>query len=213
MDAQREATSENARGSANARTNPLSDDTPPKTVRVAVLPSSNAMLVGSPIFGSGQADAYNLQRHRSTPSTSASVSPSDFHRDQPQDQKKKKSVFGKLAKTLDLNHPPTPANNIPPFVMKNVPYDEWRRHYAKDADGNYRGTHAPAQDCLLKPHDVEKWQCKMDEEEEIGDKGKENSWTKQYTRGNQALPVYAEVVEDGMVPGYEADYEVVDEEA
>jgi hypothetical protein len=77
MDAQREHTSENARGSANACTNSLSNDATPKTVRVAVLPSSNAMLVGSPIFGSGQADAYNLQIHRSTPSTSASVSPSD----------------------------------------------------------------------------------------------------------------------------------------
>ena len=97
--------------------------------------------------------------------------------------------------------------------MKTVPYNEWSRHYAKDADGNYRGTHAPAKDCLLKPHDVEKWQCKTDEEEERGEGERKTSWTKQYTRGNQALPVYAEVVEDGMVPGYEADYEVVDEEA
>lgn len=33
-------------------------------------------------------------------------------------------------------------DDLPPFVMRQVPYDTWRKHYAKDKDGNYRGTHA-----------------------------------------------------------------------
>lgn len=30
-------------------------------------------------------------------------------------------------------------DDLPPFVMRQVPYDTWRKHYAKDKDGNYRG--------------------------------------------------------------------------
>ncbi len=87
--------------------------------------------------------------------------------------------------------------DLPPFVLRQVPYDTWRKHYAKDKDGNYRGTHAPAEDCLLKQHDVERWR--------LGDPvTKADRWT----RGPEALPVYAEVSETAAVPEYEPYYDV-----
>jgi hypothetical protein len=69
----------------------------------------------------------------------------------------------------------------PPFIMKEVRYNEWRRHYAKDNNGNYRGTHAPAEDCLLLPHDAERWRL-----------GEATTVADQWTRGKYALPVYGE---------------------
>lgn len=81
-------------------------------------------------------------------------------------------------------------------MLRQIPYDTWRKHYAKDKDGNYHGTHAPAEDCLLKPHDVEKWR--------FGDPvTKGDLWT----RGKEALPVYAEVETTAAVPEYERDYD------
>ncbi|EXJ89414.1 hypothetical protein A1O3_02481 [Capronia epimyces CBS 606.96] len=84
------------------------------------------------------------------------------------------------------------ADDSPPFIMREIPYELWRKHYAKDQDGKYRGTHAPAEDCLLKPDDVQKWR--------LGDPvTKADKWT----RGGEVLPVYAEVCADGLVPEYE----------
>jgi hypothetical protein len=86
--------------------------------------------------------------------------------------------------------------DTPPFVLRQVPYETWRKHYAKDKDGNYRGTHAPAEDCLLKPDDVQKWR--------LGDPvTKGDRWT----RGREALPVYAEIQDSPQVPTYEYDYD------
>ena len=85
-------------------------------------------------------------------------------------------------------------SDLPPFRMRQVPYETWRKHYAKDKDGNYHGTHAPAEDCLLKPDDVKKWR--------LGDpQTKADRWT----RGSEALPVYAEVHAEGAVPEYQVD--------
>ena len=70
-------------------------------------------------------------------------------------------------------------------------------------DGNYKGMHAPAEDCLLKPHDVERWTFKG----EGGEEAESNGWGRKFTRGKEALPVYNEVKEEGIVPGYEADYD------
>ena len=86
--------------------------------------------------------------------------------------------------------------DLPPFVLRQVPYDVWRKHYAKDRDGNYRGTHAPAEDCLLKPDDVQKW--RLGEPERQGDR---------WTRGKEGLPVYAEVRDTARFPEYEYDYD------
>jgi hypothetical protein len=88
--------------------------------------------------------------------------------------------------------------NAPNFVLREVPYDVWRKHYAKNAEGYYRGTHAPAEDCLLKPEDVAKWNASGGEGGTMGN---------QFTRGSDALPVYNEVKGDESAPGYEADYE------
>jgi hypothetical protein len=71
--------------------------------------------------------------------------------------------------------------NRPPFIMKEVRYNEWRRHYAKDYNGNYRGTHVSAEDCLLLPHDAERWRL-----------GEAITVADQWTRGKYALPVYGE---------------------
>ena len=104
---------------------------------------------------------------------------------------RKKSIFKRAGLTTVREK----KTDTPPFIMRTVTYDTWRKHYAKDKDGNYRGTHAPAEDCLLKPDDVRKWNG--DEPTTMADK---------WTRGKNALPVYAEVHEEGMVPEYEADY-------
>ena len=49
-----------------------------------------------------------------------------------------------------------------------------------DKDGNYKGTHAPAEDCLLKPEDVQRWR--------LGDAvTRADKWT----RGREALPMPA----------------------
>lgn len=86
--------------------------------------------------------------------------------------------------------------DLPPFTMRQVPYDVWRKHYAKDKDGNYKGTHAPAEDCLLKPDDVQKWRL-----------GEPVTQADRWTRGLEALPVYAEVKDTAAVPEYEQDYD------
>jgi hypothetical protein len=89
----------------------------------------------------------------------------------------------------------------PPFVFKQVPYDVWRRHYAKDASGRYRGTHAPAEDCLLQPEDVERWRFKG----EANDPALPPNPAEKWTRGSEALPVYSEAREEGTAPEYEFD--------
>lgn len=54
--------------------------------------------------------------------------------------------------------------------------------------------HRPAEDCLLKPDDVQKW--RLEEPVTIGDK---------WTRGQHALPVYAEARGEEPVPEYQVD--------
>ncbi|KIW73302.1 hypothetical protein PV04_01433 [Phialophora macrospora] len=112
---------------------------------------------------------------------------------QEQDPSRRKSLFRKVGITTQRKRV-NAEDDLPPFVMRQIPYDTWRKHYAKDKDGNYKGTHAPAEDCLLKPEDVQKWR--------LGD-----AVTKadQWTRGKEALPVYSEVQADGAVPNYPID--------
>jgi hypothetical protein len=85
-------------------------------------------------------------------------------------------------------------DELPPFIMRQIPYETWRKHYAKDKDGNYRGTHAPAEDCLLKPEDVQKWRL-----------GEAVTKADKWTRGREALPVYSEVHDEGTAPEYQLD--------
>ena len=94
---------------------------------------------------------------------------------------RRKSLFRKVGITTQRKRAGE-EDDLPPFIMRQIPYDTWRKHYAKDADGNYKGTHAPAQDCLLKPDDVQKWRL-----------GEAVTKADKWTRGSQALPVYAEV--------------------
>eukprot|EP00249_Psilotum_nudum_P025667 c30424_g1_i1 orf=1-765(+) len=102
-----------------------------------------------------------------------------------------------FTKKIGLTKDRKKANpDLPPFTFRQVPYDTWRKHYAKDADGNYRGTHAPAQDCLLKPEDVQKWRFE-EEPKTHADK---------WTRGQEVLPVYSEIEGQGRVPEYEFEY-------
>ncbi|ETN45801.1 uncharacterized protein HMPREF1541_09634 [Cyphellophora europaea CBS 101466] len=101
----------------------------------------------------------------------------------------KKSLLKRVGLTTDRKKR---NEDMPPFQFRQVPYDDWRKHYAKDADGNYRGTHAPAEDCLLKPEDVAKWRLEAP-------KTKADLWT----RGSEVLPVYAEVRAEGELPEYQ----------
>lgn len=105
---------------------------------------------------------------------------------------KGKSMMRKIGLTTQRERK---NSDLPPFRMRQVPYDVWRKHYAKDKDGNYHGTHAPAEDCLLKPEDVAKW--RLEEPKTKGD---------QWTRGAEALPVYSEVEGQGRVPDYEFEH-------
>ena len=114
---------------------------------------------------------------------------------------RRKSLFRKIGITTQRKRA-DPEDDLPPFIMRQIPYDTWRKHYAKDKDGNYRGTHAPAEDCLLKPEDVEKWR--------LGDPvTKADKWT----RGREALPVYSEVHEEGSAPEYQVDHNDLDRSA
>lgn len=107
---------------------------------------------------------------------------------------RRKSLFRKVGLTTQRKRAGE-KDDLPPFTMRQIPYDTWRKHYAKDKDGNYRGTHAPAEDCLLRPEDVQKWR--------LGDPvTKADKWT----RGSEALPVYAEVRAQGNPPEYSIDY-------
>ncbi|OAP59107.1 hypothetical protein AYL99_06405 [Fonsecaea erecta] len=106
---------------------------------------------------------------------------------------RRKGLFRKVGLTTQRKRRDS-QDDLPPFVMRQIPYDTWRKHYAKDKEGNYRGTHAPAEDCLLKPEDVRKWR--------LGDPiTKADRWT----RGREALPVYSEVHAEGAVPEYQVD--------
>lgn len=112
-----------------------------------------------------------------------------------QDTPRRKSFLKKMGLTGERTKL---HDDMPPFIMRQIPYDTWRKHYAKDADGNYRGSHAPAADCLLKPDDVKKW--RLGEPKTVGDR---------WTRGSEALPVYAEI-KDTPLPSYDAEAPPVD---
>ena len=179
-------------GRLNPRSTSLSDPPPTKTVTVAVLPPRAIPGVGTPRTGVGMAHAFNWDEAL------------NWKQDQPSPQEpagQRKKGFFKRTLTTERKRA-NPNSELPPFVMKNVPFEMWRKHYAKDKDGNYRGTSTPAEDCLLLPRDVEKWKLKDDAGEGNG------TWADRFTRGKEALPVYGEAI-DGqeMVPGYEEDDE------
>jgi hypothetical protein len=125
-----------------------SDTSPPsvKMVSCAVLPpklpAGMAPPSGvAPTVGVGYDDRLNWEH---------------FQSNEPTEPGRRKSLFRKLSLTTQRKRA-SQEDDIPPFIMAQIPYNTWRKHYAKDKDGNYRGTHAPAEDCLLKPEDVEKW--------------------------------------------------------
>lgn len=160
-------------------------------VTVAVLPPR--LPIGyTPPTGIGMADAFgwdeSLNWERNAPvnhPTNQLVS----------DAQRRPSLFKKLGLTTQRERA-NPKSDLPPFVMRSVPYETWRKHYAKDKDGNYKGTRAPAEDCLLKPDDLQKW--RFEEGTGYGDK---------WTRGKEVLPVYEEAAAHPKVPEYEVDYD------
>jgi hypothetical protein len=170
-------------GRLNARTQSASGPATMQMVSVAVLPPRLPQGIVSPT-GMGWADAFsrdesiNWQHNNTLPQEGGA--------------ERKKSFLKRASLTTEKKKR---NPDLPPFVMRQIPYETWRKHYAKDKDGNYRGTHAPAEDCLLKPDDVRKWNI-----------GESTTYTDRFTRGKEVLPVYAEVRELGMVPEYEVDY-------
>ena len=199
-------------GHPNPRTHSASSPAPVQTVSVAVLaphlPKGPApqRTAGGMAYVFSWDETLNWTHDAPAPASNASSGPgmgvplqsagAGAHEAIPGSRRKSStSAFFKKAGLTTERRKRNP--DTPSFVMKEVPFATWRRHYAKDADGNYRGTHAPAEDCLLKEHDVEKWRNK--EEDVQGSR---------WTRGSEALPVYGEVLQDegGRVPGYEEDY-------
>lgn len=83
-------------------------------------------------------------------------------------------------------------------MASSLTYLRWRKHYAKDKDGRYHGTHAPAEDCLLLPPDVEIWRL-----------GEPETKADLWTRGKEALPVYAETqhLDAHVLPEYTEHYD------
>jgi len=65
------------------------------------------------------------------------------HNDNAQEETpgRRKSFMRKVGLTTQRKRS-VEEDDLPPFVMRQIPYDTWRKHYAKDKDGNYRGTHA-----------------------------------------------------------------------
>lgn len=160
-------------------------------VSVAVLPPRLPAGMAPPT-GTGPADAMpwderlNWSHNEALPSTATKADGS------PEVQTERRKSFLKRAGLTTERVKRNP--DTPPFTFRQIPYDEWRKHYAKDAQGNYRGTHAPAEDCLLKPEDVSKWRL-----------GEAKTRADLWTRGTERLPVYEEVKREGPVPDYE-DY-------
>jgi hypothetical protein len=170
-------------GRVSAKTQSSSAPPTQETVSVAVLPPRLKANMAPPT-GLGPADAFNWDESLNWTHNQPIEEPEPSRR---------KSFFRKAGLTTKRQK----ANpDVPPFVLRQVSYDVWRKHYAKDKDGNYKGTHAPAEDCLLKPDDVAKWR--------LGDPvTKGDLWT----RGREALPVYAEIKDTAAVPEYEHDYD------
>ena len=68
------------------------------------------------------------------------------------------------------------AQGSGPVCYKKVPYAEWRKHYAKDKQGRYRGTEEPAADCLLLPQERVEWRerlLRQLERHEAGEEGED----------------------------------------
>jgi hypothetical protein len=70
--------------------------------------------------------------------------------EEPNDTKKKWWRRKSSSSSNSLNDP---AN----FVMKKVRRGEYLKHYAKDDQGNYSGTGEPAEDCILRGKDLERY--------------------------------------------------------
>lgn len=160
-------------------------------VTVAVLPPR--LPVGyNPPTGVGMADAFgwdeSLNWSQNAPLHHSTNQPASH-------SQRKPSLVKKMGLTTNRERA-NPKSDLPPFVMRSVPFETWRKHYAKDKDGNYKGTHAPAEDCLLKPDDLQKW--RFEEGTSYGDK---------WTRGKEVLPVYEEAAAYPRVPAYEVDYD------
>jgi hypothetical protein len=49
------------------------------------------------------------------------------------------------------------VNNPENFVMKQMQRGEYLKHYAKDEQGNFAGTEEPADNCILRGKDLEKY--------------------------------------------------------
>ena len=128
-------------GRLSARTQSASGPPSKDMVSVAVLPPRlNSNL--APPTGLGPAEAFSWDESL------------NWQHNDPIQEKEVSKTRGFLRKTGITTQRKRVNPDLPPFVLRQIPYDTWRKHYAKDKDGNYHGTHAPAEDCLLKPHDV-----------------------------------------------------------
>ena len=166
-------------GRMSARTQSRSSAPAMQFVTVGVLPPRLPPGMAPPT-GLGMADAFgwdeSINWKHNLPIAQAEAEAEA----QTERQRRRSSLFLNK-RTLSTSRTTKRNPDSPPFVLRQIPYDTWRKHYAKDKDGNYKGTHAPAQDCLLLPHDVERWRL-----------GEPTTFADRFTRGTEALPVYGE---------------------
>lgn len=181
-----------ASGRSYVRTQPSGGPPVVSTVRVAVLPPRLPPEMHAPAgVGSGEGPGFDehlnlIHNLKVDPNQSGSVSyQSPTSPTQTQSPEITTSPPTKAYKSTFLGMRKTPlrarekSNDIPPFVFREVTYEVWRKHYAKDKSGRYRGTDTPAEDCLLLPEDVERWRL-----------GPVQTRADLWTRGRDALPGY-----------------------
>lgn len=161
-------------------------------VTVAVLPPRIPFGYNPPTSVGMAADAFGWDESLNW----SQNAPLHHSTNQPASHSQRKPSLAKKMGFTTKRERANPESDLPPFVMRSVPYDTWRKHYAKDKDGNYKGTHAPAEDCLLLPDDLQKW--RFEEGTNYGDR---------WTRGKEVLPVYEEATAHPRVPEYEVDYD------
>lgn len=112
------------------RTASQSDSSEPtmKLVSVAVLPPRLPPGMAPPT-GIGAADAFSWDE---------SVNWQHNSSIQQEEPTRRKSFMRKIGLTTQRKRAGE-EDDLPPFIFRQVPYDTWRKHYAKDKDGNYRG--------------------------------------------------------------------------
>ena len=103
-------------------------------------------LAGAETWGAAPANTLPIRFHDDSLISVPVLRPEDVGKVEA--EKPKKSFFTSRRKSSNAN-----------FTIKQVPRRDYLKHYAKDDDGKYCGSEAPAEDCILRGEDAAKY-CK-----------------------------------------------------